>query len=480
MKINDIVSGIKKPVFRPYLNVGALMDIPTGTFEEGRGGSMVLNGGLSPVTAIVAMANNYKTSVDIYLDLRTLEWFKKSYHIFYDSENTFSPNRHIRQAMLYPGLAGIDLLDYEYIRFTDKSVYDGTELFNLFRDILKSKEGDKSQIYTTPFLDKKTGELKKAIYPTVMNIDSFSGLDTKAIMDRLDKNDAGSSENNTIAMNSANAKTQMMRQTNNLTARSGGYTIMTAHVGEHIKVDPYAPNIKQLAHLSNSLKIKDVCRNFNTLPHNMWYISKCSNALSSKKTTLYPLSTEEEVLNDKDLNELVVINLRGKNGPSGDPVTWIISQSEGLLADLSCYHFLKLNKYWGLEGNDRTHRLHLYPEVTLSRTTVRSKLRDDPRLVNAMKITADLLQLYQFHRQPLSHLLCTPDVLYKDLKEMGYDWNEILDARQHWCPVEEEDEQGIETFSIVDLLNMRMGNYIPFWYTKEQRAKINLEHKPTL
>lgn len=470
----DIFADIKKPVFRPYLNVGAQIDIPTGSFEEGRGGSMILNGGLSPVTAIVALPNNYKTGVSIYMDLRVLEWFRKSYHVFYDSENTFSPNRHVQQAMQYPGLADIDLLDCPTFRFTDKSVYDGNELFELYRVMLKAQEKDKKARYTTPFIDTRTGKLKEAIYPTVFTIDSFSGLDTKAVTEQLDKNDAGSSENNTVYMKSANAKTQIMRQVNALTARAGGYTIMTAHVGEHIKIDPYAPNIKQLTHLGNTLKVKDVCRNFTTLPHNMWFISKCTTALSSKKTTLYPISSEEEYLNDKDLNELVVVNLRGKNGPSGDPIVWIVSQRDGLLPHLSNYHFLKLNKYWGMDGNDRSHNLHIYPECKIGRTTVRGKLNEDHRLVNAMKITSDLLQLHQMKRNEFGHILCDAETLYNDIKAMGYNWDDILDARQHWCPVEEEDVQGVETYSIVDLLNMRAGRYVPFWFTKEQKEALKL------
>lgn len=472
--IADIFNSIKKPLFRPYLNLGAQIDIPTGTFEEGRGGSMILNGGLSPVTAIVALPNNYKTSVAVYMDLRTMEWFKKSYHLFYDSENTFSANRHIQQARQYDGLSHIDLLDYPYFRITDKSVYDGNELFEVFNAILKSQEKDKSAVYTSPFVDPRTKELKKAVYPSIFTIDSFSGLDTKGVLEQLDKNDAGSSENNTVYMKSANAKTQIMRQVNSLTARAGGYTVLTAHVGEHIKIDPYAATVKELTHLNASLKIKDVCRNFKTLPHNMWFVSKCSIAQSSKKTTLYPRSAEEEYLNDKDLNELIVVNLRGKNGPSGDPITWIISQRDGLLPHLSNYHFLKINKYWGMEGNDRFHTLAIYPDEKLSRTTVRGKLDKDHRLANAMKITCDLLQIYQMKRDEYSDILCDAKTLYDDLKAMGYNWDDILDARQHWCAVEEEDVQGVETYSIIDLLNMRAGRYVPFWFTKEQKEALKI------
>lgn len=464
-----------QPVSRPCLNTRTPLDIPTGKWEKGRDGSYILNGGLASVMGIVAEPNRFKTWLAVYMGLMVRAMFRKSFGLTYDAESTFDPDRHIKQSRNDPYLSGIDFLYDGSMAFTDESAYDGTRIWKYMSSKMQGKIDDKSKQYEyeTPFIDPRTGKFKKAIYPTVMTIDSFSGLTPKVVEDKLAKFEIGSSDLNMVAVNAAGAKSQIVKQLNGLCARSGTYFILTGLVGEKVQLDPYAPKVRQLHYLGNHMKIKDVPRNFATLPHNMWYIHSSAPLMHKEtKTPLYPKDNKHAIVGSTDLNEISLMNLRGKNGPSGFPVSMIISQSEGLKPELSYYHLLRTNKYWGMGGNNINHFFHLYPDVTIGRTTVNAKLSTDKRMANAAQLTSDLLQVYQHHREDFIDVLCEPEELYKDIKDLGYDWDRLLDCRLYWCPNEEAEEQGKETLSIIDLLNMRAGKYIPWWMTKEEKEAL--------
>ena len=114
-------------------------------------------------------------------------------------------------------------------------------------------------------------------------------------------------------------------------------------------------------------------------------------------------------------------------------------------------------------GNNINYYLELLPDVNLSRTTVREKIDNDEKLQRALNITAELCQLFEYHRSRYDDLLCTPKELYDDLKALGYDWNVLLDTRGFW--VLESDDRFKPFLSTMDLLEMRKGLYKPYWMT---------------
>lgn len=60
--------GVENAQIYPYINVGSMIDIATGTFELGINGEWLLNGGLAPITAVCGRAQTYKsTIVDLLL-----------------------------------------------------------------------------------------------------------------------------------------------------------------------------------------------------------------------------------------------------------------------------------------------------------------------------------------------------------------------------------------------------------------------------
>ena len=98
-------------------------------------------------------------------------------------------------------------------------------------------------------------------------------------------------------------------------------------------------------------------------------------------------------------------------------------------------NYIKENNRYGLDGNNINYNLFIYPECKLARTTVRTKINNDPKLRRAINITAELLQLDIYHPYLKSEgLLCTPQELYEDIKKLGYDWNVLLETRGYWTP----------------------------------------------
>jgi hypothetical protein len=152
--------------------------------------------------------------------------------------------------------------------------------------------------------------------------------------------------------------------------------------------------------------------------------------------------------------------LRSKSGVSGNVYELIVSQREGVLPSLTEFHYIKGADRFGISGTLQHYTLDLYPDVKLGRTTVRSKIDNDPLLRRAINITSELCQMHQYMRD-CKDVLCTPTQLYHDLKEMGYDWNVLLNTRGWWTL--NNDEHTVPYLSTYDLLAMRKGTYKPYW-----------------
>ncbi|MNE79272.1 hypothetical protein D3C80_1757380 [compost metagenome] len=58
--------------------------------------------------------------------------------------------------------------------------------------------------------------------------------------------------------------------------------------------------------------------------------------------------------------------------------------------------------------------------------------------------------------------LMEPKDLYAKIKELGYNWDELLDTRGYWDF--EENKNPKQFMSTFDLLRMAKGEYVPYWY----------------
>lgn len=473
----NLFEGVAAPKFRPALNVGSLFDITTGQYELGKHGEMILNGGFASCTAIGAKPNNYKTMIAIHFMNAVRRNCHGSYGMAYDSEGTLPASRFNNQAVYDPYLRTLDFTDDPQFLLTDVSAYYGDEFWKIMRDSVARKSDSKHEkefLRTTPFVDK-AGEYKKAIYPTTSLIDSLSTFQTTGSNEKFAKNMVGDSGNNTEAMNQGSAKSQLLRQVPGITSKNGVYLIFTALLGDTINMEGRPINNKKLAHMKNDMGFKSVSPSFYSLPHNLWAIESNRPLLDKDKFPQYPRGTKKESIEgDTDLSIITIRLLRAKNGMSGYLIPMVVSQSTGMLPGLSEFHFCKTSDNFGISGNDRNYYLDLLPDVALSRTTVRGKLETSEELLRATSITADILQIGMFHREFAQNLICSPAELYEDLKAMGYDWSVLLNTRSYWVFVEDEDQHPQPFLSTADLLRMRKGEYIPYWFTKEQKAGIDL------
>lgn len=468
----------KKPAFRPAVNVGCLMDVSTGHYEEGEHGEMILNGGLGALNGIVSRPNNFKTALGVYMIAMVRRAMPGSHAMVYDTEGTLNPvARFASVAKHCPEIASIDFNDDPQFMFTDLSQYTGDEFFYTLRKALDAKAKDhKTYLRTTPFKDVDN-TLKQCLHPTTAFIDSFSKFIVSAVDEMYAKNKIGDGKNNTDAMTNGKAKNQLFNQLPQVAAQTGSHFILTAHVGDIIQMEMYPTDKRNLTGMKKDTVLKGVSGGFYSLPNNVWDVVSNKPLLNNDKMPVYPIGTAaEQIQGDSDLRILEVKNLRPKGGMADLPVPIIVAQSEGVLASLTEFHYCKENA-WGIGGNLQNYYVELCPDISLSRTKVRSKLNEHEKLRRAVEIQSELLQFVHFKRE-----FDTPDpkTLYDGLKEMGYDWDVLLSTRGYWMVREEEHLCEKKFLSTKDLVRMLRYEYIPYWMTKEEKAKIQpLEVKAT-
>lgn len=464
---------IKKPSFRPTVNVGCLLDVSSGHYCEGTRGEMICDGGLGALNGIASRPNNFKTALGFYMQAMVRRAMPNSFAMVYDTEGTLNPAaRFAAIAKHSPEIAAIDFNNDPQFTFTDLSQYTGDEFFFITRKALDAKAKDeKKHTRTTPFADLSTEDKKplKCLEPTTVFIDSFSKFIVSAVDEMYSKNKIGDGKNNTDAMTNGKAKNQLFNQLPQVAAKTGTHFILTAHVGDIIQMEMYPTDKRNLTGMKKDTVLKGVSGGFYSLPNNVYSVESNKPLLNSEKYPVYPLDNATAMQGDSDLRILEVKNLRGKGGISELPFPIIVAQTEGVLPALTEFHYCKENG-WGIGGNIQNYFVELRPDVSLSRTKVRQKLNADDKLRRAVEIQSEMLQLIHFHRR-LD--VPTPKDLYEGLQKMGYNWDVLLgETRGFWMLQEDEHLNPKKFLSTMDLIRMLRFEYVPFWMTKEEKAAI--------
>lgn len=459
------------PMLRPHLNIGCLFDIQTGRYYLGKDGESILNGGLPHFSGVAGLPNMFKTVISLFQLGTVMVRYPCAVMQAHDSENTLSVMRILSIFNNLPDLSDRDLEAEGRLNFSDATIYMGNEWFDALKEWSRARRNDKELMRTTPFYNHRLAEFVRILAPGLSFLDSLSGLQTDSTQKMFDKAEVGEAGLNMLAMKASGAKSQMVEQIPATTAMANIFSLMTAHVGEKPQLDPYKPNIKKLRFLKGDLNLKRVPENFTFLTGNCWYCANMSVMLDDNKTPEFPRDDEDDLKGDTDLIAITLVNLRGKSGPSGIPFDILISQSEGVKVGLTEYYYLKTYNYYGLSDNNGNmakgkpnYRLDLLPDVALSRKTIRSKIDESPALQRALTITSEMCQMQNLWHHLEEGVLCTPKVLFEDLKAKGYDWSILLNSRGYWTF--EEDNNPLPFLSTMDLLNMRLGKYHPKWYPK--------------
>jgi len=468
----------KKTKPKLLINIGAMMDVPTGALITGARGETIINGGLGAITGVVGAGNNYKSTMLHYMMLSAANRMAASgdtaMHT-YDTEVNISLEGLERLGSRHKYL-GDDLIFAEdpIWSTTDKSQYSADEWFTILKEQMVEKEKNKKNIRTfTAFKDPYTGGPLQDFAPSFVEIDSFSEFEAGTTMDLMDKSKQDDSSTNMLFMKQGLYKTKVLTELPRITSTSATYMLLTAQIGDEfdMRTGPaaYTQPTKKLQYLKSGDKVKGVSSKFFFLLSNGWFANNAS-VLKNQGTKLpeYPRTPTDT--NPTELNIVKLTQLRSKSGPSGYIIDVIISQTEGVLAELTEFHHIKSQNRYGISGTNTSYSLDLRPDVKVGRTTIRRKIDSDPLLCRAINITSEMLQLETFHTHLREDdLMCTPIELFNDLKEMGYDWDILLNTRGWWTI----DQYNTETpfLSTVDLLKMRKGLYFPYFLNEDKTLK---------
>jgi hypothetical protein len=449
------------------INIGACLDIPTGTFVFGKYGESILLGGLGWTTAVVGIGNCFKSTLMHYMTLSAASRIYSTTETAiatYDTEINIHEDRLFHFSLRFESFADKNIIQDGTWVITDKTIYYANDWYEKLKEYLKAKVADKGNYVTTPFLSRDQKTNLQIMTPTFGQIDSFSEFETEDVAKIQDENELGEAGGNTVHMRQGLAKTRFLMDIPRLTGGSNHFLLMTAHIGKGIEMaaGPYAPPpTKTLQHLKNGDKLKGVTGKFTFLMANCWHAINASPMVNQgTKGPEYPKEGENSAAG-MDLNMVSIKQLRGKSGPTGNVINILVSQLEGVLPELTEFENIKTNDRFGLGGNVQNYFLEIYPECKLSRTVVRSKIDRDPKLRRALNITSELCQMHQYYRH-ITDELTTPAEMYKVLTEKGYDWNFILENTRGWWTV--NDEKHPKYFlSTMDLCRMVKGKYHPYW-----------------
>jgi len=441
------------------------MDIPTGEILYGKYGEAILNGGLTPFTGVVGIANNFKSAIMDYMMLVPMTYFENSTAATYDTETNMSPERKHHIASNIPGFFGkANPIDNGRWQLTDNTLYLGNKWWdNRKTYLMDKKKAESSLLRVTPFVDKE-GNPFKIMEPTFDSVDSLTRFETEDVVNMLDSNELGESGANTSYMKQGASKARFINDLPRLAGSTNNFFLMTAHIGKTIAMDPRAAPIKKLQYLKNGDTMKGVTDQFMFLTTACW---QCANATplinDGTKGPEYPRNTDDDMKMDTDLSVVTLTLLRNKKGRSGLSMQILVSQRDGVLPSLSEFHYIKTVDRFGLGGNMQNYYLELMPEVKLSRTVVRTKLDNDPLLRRAMNFTSEMLQMQMLWKDYDAYV-CTPKELYDDLIALGYDIPTLLRTRGYWTF--DNDKQEVPFLTTHDLLRMRCKGptaYIPYW-----------------
>lgn len=461
---------VKSPAIRPMLNISPLFDAMTGNYADGVRGEKILNGGLMSFVAFVGEGNTSKSTIMNSIAVRILARHLSASASTMDTEGNFQASRMLGLAEQYPELDNEDFLSGEgRYSLTSSIEMDGEVWFDVLKKFCAEKQKTKDQLGTTPFRDNSILDKVIALkfhYPTLNLLDSMSEFQTGEMREKMEKNDIDDKALNMYYAQDALQKAKMIGEFPKFLPRSGSFVITTAHVDDKLNTG-VTPERKKLVYMRQGQKIKRVPSNFTFLTQHCWEIISAKPLYNSDRSDVYyPSVATKESSAKNDIYEIVFHGLRNKSGLSGVPVALIVSQSTGVLFDLSHFHFLKeLNI--GIKKSGHGWTIDLYPDELLLRTTVRDKLVENRKLARAVELTCEIAMLYLYHASwPTQYRISFEDI-YTRIKELGYNWDELLDTRGYWLYKEEEEETQAKPYlSGFDLIRMCLNEYQPYWMKK--------------
>lgn len=492
--INAFFSKNIAPDVRLGYNTILLLDQLSGKWVKGTRGNRILIGGHTANDGIAAKTNCGKSQLGLHKFCTVLNRYPLSTGMLYESEGTMDvgrPNKvsasmaweigsnffriptpeEVEEALLNDGVLE------DRIAFIDGNSLYFDKFIDMITEIAAQREKDRKvakNLVTLPFRYSRIyGD--KSLRPHFVFTDSGTEADVNSAQTKSEKEGIDSSKDNLYFGRDGLIKTKIFARLNGISTKADIMFLTTAAVdkkwgGETMGQHPE----KVMSYLPSGDEIKGVGTSFKKITLNLWTFGRptvfTKGTATSDKFPKYPENTEDNYLGNTDLEQVMLLNLRGKAGPSGMPFPLIRSQRSGILPE--CCEFEALRK-WGRDDKNADYgitvpsqyhfSLAFNPEVKFRNTNFREVINGNYsnrialQLLFSMKMFLHILPTAESER-----LMCTPEELYNDIKALGYNWLELLDTRYWWTHIESED-QFRPQLTIYDLLLMRKGEYHPYW-----------------
>ena len=432
---------------RPYplriYNTNSMYDLLSGSVIRGNDGKWKINGGLpSGITGIVGKENTYKSTFANNLFLNAMRCYKDSENVTVETEGAYDEQRLMNLCN-----KEVDLNRIVYLKGT---IYNLDATYDVIKKICEEKEKNKKKyVVKTPFMDIRTSKAAEAYIPTFISIDSYTEMYSMTEQNMIDVGGLDDKKNQTIYLVDGNKKTLFIRNVRKLCETHGLCVIMTAHVGKNIDMGSYGPVAKQLPAMRQSDRLKNVGSKFTFLTRNCSQIMSAKLLQDSNKNSLYCYGETPSA----DLHEIAVSMLRCKENSSGTIFPFVVSQTLGLLNDVTHYNYLRNNGYYGLVGSKQKHNSIFMPEVSLTRNNFREKCKESYELSRAIEITARYLFIknnWITGNLPMNFSK-SPEELYDAItKSDNIKMNDILNSESVWKYNRNKNDR--EYLSVFDIL----------------------------
>ena len=462
-------ASVSAPAIRIRYNVNTIIDHLTGNYHKGKDGLFYLNGGLGAVMGYAGRANTFKSTLAGALQATASLRYGFEYTEVLDTELTLQATRiQTWGDSVVESNPELPKFNLDEALFSDVSRWNHCSSDMItgdqwWKNVCVSSVKERAKVKKrreTPFWVEATKGNYAVLNPWSFFIDSFSEFHTDAYEKKTEKIKVGESEGNTQFMDDARHKAALMAQMGRTAAQGGFMYSLVAHADDGIPLGKYVPSQKKLRGLKGELKLKGVPgRAFSFLPNSIMIANSQTDLLVDKYPE-YPYDPEIPArLGDNDLQIVEYIELRGKSGATGTAIPLVFSQSSGFQPAITEYHFIKnIADEYGLISSGSggsTKQLVLYPEVKFNRKTLRKILREDPKFRRALEITAAMAVINLYHYKVDESLKMDAEVVYNKVKDLGYDWNQILtETVDYWQFKDRIKAIGKNTLTGLSILHM--------------------------
>lgn len=465
------------------LPVGGLKDIVNGRWKEGMRGEMILIGGLAPTNGYIGKGNTGKTT-NMREDTLTAAGRVGEAGIeprieTHDTEDTHDKDRMQILAEKQPAFEGINMFVQGIWKVTDYASMPSEIWFDLRTKWLKE---DKMKKYRKDFeidtpIKGLDGRPIKMLVPTFTELDSLSDFKTSDIIEMMRKNEIGNSAANTLHARLGLHKLRVLMEICPLATAASDYVTLAAQVGVKMEMasGPMAPKMsKDMQYMKVNEKVKGVPDKFNFLPTIVYQVFNTSQMWDNNKCSEYPKVSSDHEYESTDLNLTYMKVIRNKTGTSGSQISVVVSQRDGVLKDVTEFHFcrtyadpsLKKGETFGMNRVGHGWQSKMLPGVNFTRNTLRETLAANPKLQRAINITAEIGQMKLLMRDLIEY----PDMDdFVNKIEEEYGWDNLLDTRGYWTLNQYEHPDAY--LSSYDLLRMYHGLYVPYWWKGKPAVK---------